>query len=107
LTAGGGAAISICPTSGDEIGRYPNQTPSQLDAALTRVQKGFDRWSIVDLSIRVTVLLNLAIELRKQANSMATMAANEMGKCNLPSLSLDPTNDGSFTTVSDPKSDKL
>lgn len=75
-----GAAISFCPARGEEIGRYPYQTPSQLDAALTRVQKGFDQWSTADISVRVTVLLNLATELRKQANSMAIMAANEMGK---------------------------
>ncbi|WP_439125811.1 MAG: aldehyde dehydrogenase family protein [Pseudomonas rhizophila] len=75
-----GAAISLCPTSGEEIGRYPYQTPSQLDAALTRVQKGFDQWSVVDMSVRVTVLLNLAEQLRKKSDSMAIMAANEMGK---------------------------
>ncbi|MFQ6555922.1 aldehyde dehydrogenase family protein [Pseudomonas sp. Lb2C1-1] len=75
-----GAAISLCPTSGEEIGRYSYQTASQLDAALTRVQKGFDEWSVIDISVRVTVLLHMADELRKQADSMAIMAANEMGK---------------------------
>ncbi len=75
-----GAAISLCPSSGEEIGRYPYQTPGQLEAALTRVKKGFDQWSVVDISVRVTVLLNLAEQLRKQSDSMAIMAANEMGK---------------------------
>lgn len=75
-----GAAISLCPTSGEEIARYPFQTPNQLDAALTRVQKSFEKWSVVDIDVRVTFLLNLATELRKQAKSMAIMAANEMGK---------------------------
>ncbi len=51
-----------------------------MEATLVRIQAGFERWREVEVEVRAGVLLNLASQLRTQAEGMAQLAANEMGK---------------------------
>ncbi|KGU83202.1 aldehyde dehydrogenase family protein [Pseudomonas mediterranea] len=74
------AALSINPANGEQIGRYPYESVSEMEAALVRVQAGFEQWRDVEVQVRAGVLLNLASQLRAQAEGMAQLAANEMGK---------------------------
>lgn len=74
------AAVSRSPSTGVEIARYPYQTADELEQALERVQRGFEKWSRVDLSERAEVLRKMAAALRANQDVLARMEAAEMGK---------------------------
>ncbi|VVM56924.1 aldehyde dehydrogenase family protein [Pseudomonas fluorescens] len=73
-------AISINPTTGEQIGRYPFESDSALQATLTRATSGFRGWRSKPVEQRAQLLINLAQALRNSAGAMANMITLEMGK---------------------------
>ncbi|CAI8848456.1 succinate semialdehyde dehydrogenase (NAD(P)(+)) Sad [Pseudomonas sp. IT-P74] len=73
-------AISINPTTGEQIGHYPFESDSVLQAALTRAAAGFRAWRSKPVELRAQLLINLGQALRNNAEAMANMITLEMGK---------------------------
>lgn len=73
-------ALSINPTTGEQIGHYAYESAEALDAALTRAASGFSRWKRTPLQARSAAMVALAQALRDNADAMATMITEEMGK---------------------------
>ena len=73
-------ALSINPANGEQIGHYPFESDSALDAALSRAAAGFSLWRRTTLEQRSQALLALAQALRDNATKMAEMITLEMGK---------------------------
>ena len=73
-------AISLNPTTGEELQRYPFQTDAELDQALARSSTAFKHWRRVPLAERSALLVRLGDVLRNMAEPMARMISLEMGK---------------------------
>jgi succinate-semialdehyde dehydrogenase len=73
-------AISINPATGEQIGHYPFESASELDAALARAAAGFSTWRRTPVEQRAKALIVLARVLREDAATMANMITLEMGK---------------------------
>ena len=73
-------AISLNPTTGEELQRYPFQTDAELDQALARSSVAFGQWRRVPLAERSALLVRLGAVLRNMAEPMARMISLEMGK---------------------------
>ncbi|AZO87123.1 succinate-semialdehyde dehydrogenase [Stutzerimonas stutzeri] len=73
-------AISINPTTGEQIGQYPFESDSALQAALARATTGFRAWRSKPVEQRAQLLINLGQALRNNAEAMASMITLEMGK---------------------------
>ncbi|SIS02407.1 MULTISPECIES: aldehyde dehydrogenase family protein [Pseudomonas] len=73
-------AVSLNPSTGEVVARYPYQSDGELDEALERVQSGFNAWRTVPVVERATILTNMARALRTNAADLARMEAVEMGK---------------------------
>ncbi|MGZ9738138.1 aldehyde dehydrogenase family protein [Pseudomonas sp. GNP012] len=73
-------AISINPTTGEQIGQYPFESDSALQAALARATTGFRTWRGKPVEQRAQLLINLGQALRNNAEAMASMITLEMGK---------------------------
>jgi succinate-semialdehyde dehydrogenase len=73
-------AISINPTTGEQIGQYPFESDSALQAALARATTGFRTWRGKPVEQRAQLLINLGQALRNNAEAMANMITLEMGK---------------------------
>ncbi|WP_248797474.1 aldehyde dehydrogenase family protein [Pseudomonas sp. MWU13-2105] len=73
-------ALSINPANGEQIGHYPFESDSALDAALSRAAAGFSLWRRTALEQRSQALIALAQALRDNATKMAEMITREMGK---------------------------
>lgn len=72
--------ISINPTTGAELNRYDIHDPSQVDAAVKRAATAFEKWRQLSFKERGKVLKDIAKELRRQKQQLATLATSEMGK---------------------------
>ncbi|OYP97589.1 succinate-semialdehyde dehydrogenase [Pseudomonas mandelii] len=73
-------AISINPATGEQIGHYPFESASALQAALSRAAAGFRVWRSTAVAQRSQLLIALAQALRANAAAMANMITLEMGK---------------------------
>ncbi|NWA25984.1 aldehyde dehydrogenase family protein [Pseudomonas gingeri] len=73
-------ALSINPANGEQIGHYPFESESALDAALSRAAAGFSLWRRTPVEQRSQALIALARALRDNATKMAEMITLEMGK---------------------------
>ncbi|WP_309676965.1 aldehyde dehydrogenase family protein [Pseudomonas sp.] len=73
-------AISINPANGEQVGHYPFESASALDAALSRAAAGFRAWRSKPVDQRSQLLIALAQALRDNAAAMANMITLEMGK---------------------------
>ncbi|WP_210639534.1 aldehyde dehydrogenase family protein [Pseudomonas sp. Tri1] len=73
-------AISINPANGEQIGHYPFESESALEAALSRATAGFSVWRRKTVEDRSQSLIALAQALRDNAVTMANMITLEMGK---------------------------
>jgi succinate-semialdehyde dehydrogenase len=73
-------AISINPANGEQIGCYPFESESALEAALSRATAGFSLWRSKPAEERSQSLIALAKALRGNAETMANMITLEMGK---------------------------
>ena len=73
-------AISINPTTGEQIGQYAFESDSALQAALARATTGFRAWRSKPVEQRAQLLISLGQALRNNAEAMANMITLEMGK---------------------------
>ena len=73
-------AISINPATGEQIGQYPFDSDSALQASLSRAASGFRAWRSQPVEHRAQLLINLGHALRNNAEAMANMITLEMGK---------------------------
>ncbi|MET0845181.1 MAG: aldehyde dehydrogenase family protein [Pseudomonas sp.] len=73
-------AISINPATGEQIGHYPFEADSALQAALSRAAAGFRVWRSTAVAQRSQLLITLAGVLRDNAAALANMITLEMGK---------------------------
>ncbi|UVM53412.1 aldehyde dehydrogenase family protein [Pseudomonas sp. B21-012] len=73
-------ALSINPANGEQIGHYAYESDAVLDAALSRAAKGYAAWRRTPVAARTALLLALAGALRNNAEAMARMITDEMGK---------------------------
>ncbi|OLS60396.1 aldehyde dehydrogenase family protein [Pseudomonas putida] len=73
-------ALSINPATGEQIGHYPYESDAVLDAALARAAAGYAVWRRTPLEGRVGQLRALGAALRDNAEAMALMITDEMGK---------------------------
>lgn len=73
-------ALSINPANGEQIGHYAYESDAVLNAALSRAAQGFAAWRRTPVAARTALLLALAGALRNNAEAMARMITDEMGK---------------------------
>ncbi|MFJ2549864.1 aldehyde dehydrogenase family protein [Pseudomonas sp. NPDC087612] len=73
-------ALSINPANGEQIGHYAYESDAVLDAALSRAAQGYAAWRRTPVAERTALLLALAGALRNNAEAMARMITDEMGK---------------------------
>ncbi|KAB0489361.1 aldehyde dehydrogenase family protein [Pseudomonas vancouverensis] len=73
-------AISINPTSGEQIAHYAYESDAALQAALARSAAGFRVWRNEPVAHRAQLLIALAKALRDNVAAMANMITLEMGK---------------------------
>jgi len=71
---------SVNPVNGAEIGSYEITDDKKVEKALQTAQKQFGEWRRLSFKERGNVLKNIAKELRKQKEKLATLATSEMGK---------------------------
>lgn len=73
-------AISINPTTGEQLSATPFETLTQLDSALAGNHAAFKVWCNVPLAQRADKLRDLGKALRNNTEAMAQMITAEMGK---------------------------
>ncbi|UVL59124.1 aldehyde dehydrogenase family protein [Pseudomonas sp. B21-032] len=73
-------ALSINPANGEQIGHYAYESDAVLNAALSRAAQGYAAWRRTPVAARIALLLALAGALRDNAEAMARMITDEMGK---------------------------
>jgi succinate-semialdehyde dehydrogenase len=73
-------AVSLNPTTGEELQLYPFESSGQIDSSLALIRSAFLGWSAVRIAERVLVIRRMAGVLRDRLEPMARMAALEMGK---------------------------
>jgi len=71
---------TINPTNGQEIASYEVYDENKVEKALKQARKAFGEWRKLPFSKRAAVLKNIAKELRKEKEKLATLATLEMGK---------------------------
>ncbi|MCD5994540.1 aldehyde dehydrogenase family protein [Pseudomonas sp. CDFA 602] len=73
-------ALSINPATGEQIGQYAYETDAALDQALTRAASSFVKWKREPIEGRAQRIVALGQALRDEADTLARMISNEMGK---------------------------
>lgn len=73
-------AISINPTTGEQLSATPFESVEQLEQALANNHAAFKVWRNVPLAERAHKLRDLGAALRNNAEAMAQMITAEMGK---------------------------
>lgn len=73
-------ALSLNPTTGEEIARYPFQNDADIEASLQRSATALSEWRVSSMETRVAVLRKLADTLRERCQELAEMMTLEMGK---------------------------
>lgn len=76
----GGDEPIINPATGDEIGRTPHASTSDLDSALDAAELGFRAWSGMSPFARQQVMEGAARLLEERRDEIATWCTLEMGK---------------------------
>ena len=71
---------TINPANGQEIASYPAYDEKKIENVITQAEKTFEEWRKTTLPERALVLVNIAIELRRQKEQLAKLATQEMGK---------------------------
>ncbi len=71
---------TINPANGQELATYDITDESKVEKALKQSRKTFEEWRRMPFSKRGTVLKNIARQLRKEKETLATLATLEMGK---------------------------
>ncbi len=73
-------ALSLNPTTGEEIARYPFQDGEAIESSLQRSTTALKEWRVTSMDDRVEVLRTLAVRLRERCDELAEMMTLEMGK---------------------------
>ncbi|RMT78568.1 aldehyde dehydrogenase family protein [Pseudomonas viridiflava] len=73
-------AISINPTTGEQIGHYAFASEAELENSLTRAAASFSVWKRKTIDERAQLIIALGKTLREDANTFAQMISREMGK---------------------------
>lgn len=73
-------ALSLNPTTGEEIARYPFQDGDAIENSLQRSTTALKEWRVTSMEDRVEVLRTLAVRLRERCDELAEMMTLEMGK---------------------------
>ena len=74
------AAVSRNPATGEEIERFPFQTPAEVERLLTQAEAAFQAWRAVPVVERAAVYDRLAAVLRRRVDEVAPVITREMGK---------------------------
>lgn len=74
------AAISLNPTTGEEIKSYPYESEADLNRSLRLTEAGFDQWAASSPDARAQTLSRMATAIRRNLAPLALMATREMGK---------------------------
>jgi succinate-semialdehyde dehydrogenase/glutarate-semialdehyde dehydrogenase len=72
--------IATNPYTGQQIAEYPSLTDIHIDEQIQRAHNAFPGWRDLNFSERGRILNNVAVELRKQKDTLAKLMADEMGK---------------------------
>ncbi len=74
------AAVSRNPATGEEIERFPFQTPAEVERLLTQAEAAFRAWRAMPVAERAAVYDRLAGVLRRRVDEVAPVITREMGK---------------------------
>ncbi len=72
--------ISINPATGQELARFAQHTPAQIEQRLANAAKAQTAWAQTPVSQRMLVLRQVAQELRAQKQALGLTITLEMGK---------------------------
>ncbi|MEE5150147.1 aldehyde dehydrogenase family protein [Pseudomonas alliivorans] len=73
-------AISTNPATGEQIGHYPFASDAELENSLARAAASFSVWKRTAIDERARLIIALGKTLREDANAIAQMISQEMGK---------------------------
>ncbi|WKW31052.1 aldehyde dehydrogenase family protein [Pseudomonas viridiflava] len=73
-------AISTNPATGEQIGHYPFASDAELEYSLARAAASFSVWKRKTIDERAQLIIALGKTLREDANAIAQMISQEMGK---------------------------
>lgn len=73
-------AISTNPATGEQIGHYPFASDAELENSLARAAASFSVWKRKTIDERAQLIIALGKTLREDANAIAQMISQEMGK---------------------------
>ncbi|HJJ36424.1 MAG TPA: aldehyde dehydrogenase family protein, partial [Methanocorpusculum sp.] len=68
------------PATGAEVGRIPDSTPADVDAAVGRAKSVFSSWESVAASARSVILVRAAGIIRSRADTLAALLSAGQGK---------------------------
>jgi len=74
------AAVTINPTTGDEIARYPYADGTAIERLLESAERGVGMWRGFPVLERASLLAQAARLLRERVDELAALATHEMGK---------------------------
>ena len=72
--------VAVNPATGEEVARHPRHDAAALEAALSGAARAWASWRSTDLTDRVDLLRRAARLLRAEAEPLARLMADEMGK---------------------------
>jgi succinate-semialdehyde dehydrogenase/glutarate-semialdehyde dehydrogenase len=72
--------IAVNPATGEELARFDEASPAEIDAALARSHETFLAWRRVPLAERAAKVAGVAAVLREHKEELARLASLEMGK---------------------------
>ena len=72
--------IALNPSTGDELARFDEPTPEELEAKLAKAQAAYLDWKARPVSERAALVATVAIVLRDNADELAALVTSEMGK---------------------------
>jgi aldehyde dehydrogenase (NAD+) len=76
----GDGTIEVINASTEEVmGRIPEGTPADVDAAVAAARTAFDSWSALDPVDRAELCAAVAVRLQDRAEEIATLIAQELG----------------------------
>ena len=73
--------VSINPATGKTIGTYRVHNEKSVDNAIRNSLKTFEDWRLLSFPKRADLLINIAGQLRKERESLALLATEEMLFC--------------------------
>ncbi|MGG5287539.1 aldehyde dehydrogenase family protein [Pseudomonas viridiflava] len=73
-------AISTNPATGEQIDHYPFASDAELENSLARAAASFSVWKRKTIDERAQLIIALGKTLREDANAIAQMISQEMGK---------------------------